>query len=53
VVIDAIDLNSARLEEVMHDLSPEDMGVLHKLLRRLREDFVHPGRREKRADSAL
>ncbi|HEX4150869.1 MAG TPA: MarR family winged helix-turn-helix transcriptional regulator [Steroidobacteraceae bacterium] len=39
VATDALDLNATRLEEVMHDLSPEDLDVLHKLLRRLREDF--------------
>jgi DNA-binding MarR family transcriptional regulator len=53
VATDAMDLNAARLEEVMHDLSPEDLDVLHKLLQRLREDFVHQGRHEKRPDSAL
>jgi DNA-binding MarR family transcriptional regulator len=53
VISDAMDLNAARLEEVMHDLSPEDLDVLQKLLQRVREDFAPPGRHEKRADSAL
>jgi DNA-binding MarR family transcriptional regulator len=52
VITDAMDLNAARLEEVMRDLSPEDLDVLHKLLRRLRADFAHLGRPEKPADSA-
>jgi DNA-binding MarR family transcriptional regulator len=51
--IDALDLNAVRLEEVMHDFSPEDLKVLRRLLERLREDFVRAGRDEKRADSAL
>ena len=46
VATDAMDLNAARLEEVMHDMSAEDLDVLHKLLRRLREDFVLQGRNE-------
>jgi DNA-binding MarR family transcriptional regulator len=53
VVSDAMDLNSAGLEEVMHDLSPEELDVLQQLLRRVREDFVLMGRDGKRADSAL
>jgi DNA-binding MarR family transcriptional regulator len=53
VATDAMDLNSARLEQVMHDLSPEDLDVLQKLLRRVREDFAPLRRDQKRADSAL
>lgn len=53
VAIDAMDLNAARLGEVMHDLSTEELDVLQKLLRRLREDFVNLGRDENRADSVL
>jgi DNA-binding MarR family transcriptional regulator len=40
VVSDALDLNAARLQEVMQDLSPKELDVLQQLLRRLREDFV-------------
>jgi DNA-binding MarR family transcriptional regulator len=53
VVSDAMDLNAAGLEEVIHDLSPEELDVLQQLLRRLTEDFVHRGRNRKRAESAL
>jgi DNA-binding MarR family transcriptional regulator len=53
MVSDAMDLNAAGLEEVMHDLSPEELDVLQQLLRRLTEDFVQRGRDKKRADSAL
>jgi DNA-binding MarR family transcriptional regulator len=40
VVSDALDLNAARLQDVMHDLSPKELDMLQQLLRRLREDFV-------------
>jgi len=40
VVSDALDLNAARLQDVMHDLSPKELDVLQQLLRRLGEDFV-------------
>jgi DNA-binding MarR family transcriptional regulator len=40
VITDAMDLNAMRLEEVMHDLSSEDLEVLQGLLGRLREDFL-------------
>jgi DNA-binding MarR family transcriptional regulator len=40
VVSDALDLNAARLQDVMHDLSPKELDVLQQLLRRLREDFT-------------
>jgi DNA-binding MarR family transcriptional regulator len=52
VATDTLDLNAARLEEVMHDLSVADLDVLQKLLRRLRDDFASM-RDEKRARSAL
>lgn len=52
VVSDALDLNAARLEQVMHDLSVEDLDVLQKLLRRLRDDFAAAVRDEKRGRSA-
>jgi DNA-binding MarR family transcriptional regulator len=42
VISDAMDLNAARLEEVMHHLSHEELDVLQQLLRRMREGFVHP-----------
>jgi DNA-binding MarR family transcriptional regulator len=42
VATDSLDLNGARLEQVMHKFSPEDLEVLQKLLRRVREDFVNP-----------
>lgn len=44
VATDSMDLNAARLEQVMHDFSPEDLDQLQKLLRRVREDFTDPGR---------
>jgi DNA-binding MarR family transcriptional regulator len=53
VVTDALDLNAARLEEVMHDLPVEDLDVLQKLLRRLRDDFASAMRDEKRAHRAM
>jgi hypothetical protein len=53
VVNDAMDLNAAGLQEVMHDLSHEDLDLLQQLLRRVMEDFVHKRRDRKRADSAL
>ena len=53
VATDSMDLNAARLEQVMHDLSTEELDVLQKLLQRVREDFAHPRRYETRADSAL
>jgi DNA-binding MarR family transcriptional regulator len=40
VINDALDLNAGRLDEVMGDLSPEELGVLQQLLRRLRDDFA-------------
>jgi DNA-binding MarR family transcriptional regulator len=52
VAIDAMDLNAVRLEQVMHDLSSEELELLQKLLRRVTEAFVHPTRDEKRADSS-
>ena len=53
VATDAMDLNAVRLEQVMLDLSSEELDVLQKLLRRVREAFVHPPGDEKRAGSAL
>ena len=53
VINDAMDLNAAGLDEVMHDLSSKELDVLQHLLRRLREDFVLWRRDGKRADSAL
>jgi DNA-binding MarR family transcriptional regulator len=52
VVSDTLDLNAARLQALMHDLSPEELDLLQQLLRRVREDFVQMGRDAKRADSA-
>ena len=52
VVNNAMDLNAARQEELMHDLSTEELDVLQQLLRRMSEDFVDRGRDGKRADSA-
>jgi DNA-binding MarR family transcriptional regulator len=49
---DAMDFNAVRLEEVMHDLSPEDLEVLQNLLKRMREAFVHFSPHERRAGSA-
>lgn len=43
VASDALDLNGARLEELMHDLPVEDLDVLQQLLRRLRDDFASHG----------
>ena len=40
VTTDAMDLNQARLDEVMHSLSLEDLDVLQKLLQRLSDDFA-------------
>lgn len=48
----AMDLNAARLEEVMHGLPLEDLEVLQQLLQRLRDDFVSAVRDEGRADPA-
>jgi len=53
VTSDAMDLNAVRLEEMMHDLSAEDLTTLQRLLERLREDFVGAGRDGKRPDFAL
>jgi DNA-binding MarR family transcriptional regulator len=52
VVSDTLDLNAARLQALMHDLSLEELDLLQQLLRRVREDFVQMGRDAKRADSA-
>jgi DNA-binding MarR family transcriptional regulator len=53
VITDAMDLNAARLEEVMRDLSGEELDVLQKLLERLRADFAHRGSHEKRAGAMV
>lgn len=53
VISEAMDLNEVGLEEVMHDLSHEELDVLQRLLRRMRENFVRKGSDMKRADSAL
>jgi DNA-binding MarR family transcriptional regulator len=50
---DAMDLNAVRLEEVMRDLSPEELEVLQNLLQRLREAFVHLRPHERSAGSGL
>jgi DNA-binding MarR family transcriptional regulator len=52
LISNAMDSNAAGLEEVMHDLSPEELDLLQQLLRRLTEDFAHRGRDRERADSA-
>jgi DNA-binding MarR family transcriptional regulator len=53
VATDAMDLNAARLEQVMHDLSTEELDVLQNLLRRVREDFASAAREGKRAGTTL
>jgi DNA-binding MarR family transcriptional regulator len=40
VIAEAMDLNAARVAEVMRDLSPEDLETLQRLLRRLGQDVA-------------
>jgi DNA-binding MarR family transcriptional regulator len=51
VTTDAMDLNAARLEAAMHDLSTEELDVMQKLLRRVGDNFVHASRGEKHAEA--
>jgi DNA-binding MarR family transcriptional regulator len=44
VISDAMDLNAVRLEQVMRDFSSEDLDLLLRLLRRLREDVSRADR---------
>jgi DNA-binding MarR family transcriptional regulator len=44
VISDAMDLNAVRLEQVMGDFSSEDLDLLLRLLRRLREDVSRADR---------
>jgi DNA-binding MarR family transcriptional regulator len=46
VTTDAMDLNTVRLEEALHDLSADELKVLQQLLDRVREAFVHLGATE-------
>jgi DNA-binding MarR family transcriptional regulator len=50
VISEAMDANATGLEEAMHDLSPEELDVLQRLLGRMREDFVRRGRERLRRD---
>jgi DNA-binding MarR family transcriptional regulator len=49
VIGDAMDLNANRLEQVMGDFSAEELDLLQRMLRRLREDFGRALEEEKRA----
>jgi DNA-binding MarR family transcriptional regulator len=49
VISDAMDQNATRLEQVMGDFSAEELDLLQRMLRRLREDFAGALQQEKRA----
>jgi DNA-binding MarR family transcriptional regulator len=53
VISDAMDSNATRLERVMGDFSAEELDLLQRMLRRLREDFGRALEEEKRAGRAL
>jgi DNA-binding MarR family transcriptional regulator len=52
VTTDAMDSNAMRLDQVLHDFSPQELDLLLGQLRRIRERFANAAVAEKRAGSA-